>query len=76
MIYLRSCSVCSDPLVVVSGGKNTFFSGLSFYNSTNPQWIYWDGFRNEIFHDLDGSLTNLTGGGTLTPYKNHYNGIA
>ena len=63
MVYLRSCSNCDSPLLWVTGGKNTLFRNLKFFNGSNPQWIYWETWRREIFHDLDGSLTNLTGGG-------------
>lgn len=59
----------------VTGGKNTFFNNLTFFNSTNANFLFWEKNRREIFWDTDGSLTNVTGGAYVVPYKIHLDGI-
>lgn len=45
-------------------------------NSSDYQWIRWNGLKRNILYDVDGTLTNLTGGGYLIPYKVHLDGVS
>ena len=76
MNLLYANSFGDNFLLVISSSKTTFFEKLSIKNSSNYNWIFWNGLKRNIFWDLDGTLTNLTGGGYLVPQKIHLDGVA
>jgi len=64
-------------MLVPVGGQTTFFSNLSFYNSSpHVPYVFWNGYRRDIYVDLDGTLSNVTGGAMISPYYPHYNGVS
>jgi hypothetical protein len=56
MTPLMSCNMCHTIKLWVTGGKATFFQNIQYTNVTG-NYIFWEKWRREIFHDLDGSLT-------------------
>jgi hypothetical protein len=69
MAAFGSCSHCWHPAARDSGGRTTKFSKLSFNNVTVR--IAFIVPRNDIFQDLDGTFTDLPGGGWITPFYPH-----
>lgn len=71
-----SCTFCWDSTLTISGGKTTRMEKLQFHNTTKKVW--WEKNRNEIYWDMDGSLTGVhgqNGGAYVTPYYPHLNDI-
>jgi hypothetical protein len=75
MNLLQANSLGENFLLVISTSKTTFFDTIKVSNSSNFNWVFWNGLRRNIFRDTDGTLTNKTGGGYLTPYKAHLEGV-
>ncbi|KAM3144741.1 hypothetical protein pb186bvf_003050 [Paramecium bursaria] len=74
-VILQSCSQCEFKDIAVVGGKNTNFSNIAIHNSNDANLIEWNNFQREIFWDLDGSITQITGGAYIIPNKVHLTGI-
>lgn len=80
MTPLQSCSQCQFEDFWVTGGKTSFFKDIKYVN-IKGSYIYWNGWRREIFIDQDGSLTKPIAtamgktftSGTVTPYFDHLN---
>ena len=73
MTVFESCSKCWHIKLKVSGGKTTRFKNIKLFNcKTMVEWI---GLKREIFEDIDGSLTGQQGGGWVTPFYPHLEGI-
>lgn len=73
MTALLSCSVCWHPKLKITGGKTTKFSNLAFNNVSRK--IVWNGTREEVYVDLDGSLMGTGQSNMLTPWYPHLDGI-
>ena len=55
MAAFHSCAFCFNTKKRVSGAITTFIKGIKFYNvKTKLKWI---SLKNDIFLDIDGSLT-------------------
>ena len=63
-ISIRACSHCRTDFL---GGYETRFEKLKFVNSSNI--VTWQWEHEQVFRDLDGTLTN-TPGGSLIPWMN------
>lgn len=81
MTPLQSCSKCENLLFWVTGGKTSFFRNITYFNILGS-YVFWNGWRRQIFIDEDGTLTaplrkslNLTAmnKSTITPYFQHLN---
>ncbi|CAK63318.1 unnamed protein product (macronuclear) [Paramecium tetraurelia] len=59
----------------VQGGKNTQFFNVKAYHSDTANRIFWQKHRREIFWDQDGSISGVSGGAYIIPYKKHIDGI-
>jgi len=74
MSAFMSCSTCYDPHLMITGGKTTKFSNLSFNNV--EQKIIWQILKREIFDDLDGTFTEIGQKGMITHWYPHLDSIA
>ncbi|CAK63336.1 unnamed protein product (macronuclear) [Paramecium tetraurelia] len=72
---IESCSVCWNVKLWVQGGKNTQFFNVKAYHSDTANRIFWQKHRREIFWDQDGSISGVSGGAYIIPYKKHIDGI-
>ncbi len=63
-VSIQACSHCRTDF---QGGYETRFEKLKFVNSTNI--VKWQWEHEQVFRDLDGSLTT-TEGGSLIPWMN------
>ena len=57
---IRACSFCRGPK---QGGFESRFSGITFMNS--PRLTKWQWMHEQVFRDLDGSLTGTRGGALI-----------
>ena len=74
MSAFMSCSKCWNPKLMVTGGKTTKFSKLSFVNV--DQKIIWQILKREIYVDLDGTFTEIGQKGMITQWYPHLDSIA
>ena len=57
MSAFRSCSVCFRIRKTVSGATTGFINNVKFYNVEKR--VSWQSLKNDIYLDMDGSLTGL-----------------
>lgn len=62
---LAGCAKCDSSEDTKQGAYTFRFEGLRFVNTERR--IKWTGWKKQIFHDLDGTLTGIEAG-TVTPY--------
>ena len=44
-------------------------------NSPNANIVSWQMHKREIFWDMDGSITGISGGAYISPFKEHFVGV-
>jgi hypothetical protein len=64
MVAIGTCSHCEHAAATDSGARTVHFQGLSFHNVTQRVWFNIP--QRCILRDDDGTLTGLSGGGTVT----------
>jgi len=66
---LGTCSHCFHDAATDEGGRTITTSGFYFHNATVPRRIRYQTPYSAIFHDLDGTLTELGANSWATFYK-------
>lgn len=69
----QTCALCNNGLTMTAGGHSSHISGVSYVGTIN-QKVTFTNQKNEIIHDVDGSVSLSAAESFITPSFPHLEG--